>query len=362
VSATVLVGAACRAALEPPKRSGSGSARRTYSTRTAVFAGVVVFVAIQFGIHSAVQSDATPLRDPIYAEKFDALRRHPEFFADTCDRPRLVAIGSSRTLLCLDATRLSGDHRAAFNCAAAGCGPVTNALYLKRLLTAGLKCETALVELHPAMLADHNPPFEAAWLHTYRLRPNEPDVLRSYGWAIDTPPQFQAGGELRAASVYRFSLLNAAHPKLLPSPFGLNLAGRMDARGHVPGVAVPPEDRPKFLAEARATYAGAFQHYRPGGPAVAAVRDTLTRLQAHGIQPVLLFTPESAAFRSWYGEAGDNAMSVLAAAMASEFRVPLIDARGWLADDELADGHHAMPNGAKTFTEKLAVVLKEMGR
>ncbi len=327
-----------------------------------MLAGIVVFVAVQFGIHTAIQTDATPLRDPIYAEKFDALRRHPEFFADACDRERVIAIGSSRTLLCLDATRLTDDRRTAFNFAAAGCGPVTDAVYLRRLLTAGLKCETALVELHPAMLADHNPPFEAPWLHAYRLRRDEPDVLRSYGWAIDTPPQFRPGGELRAASVYRFSLLNAAHPKLLPSPFGLNLAGRMGDRGHVPGIAVPPEERPKFLAEARATYAGAFEHYRPGGPAVAAVRDMLAQLQAHDIRPVLLFTPESPTFRSWYGEPGDTAVSLLARDMASEFGVPLIDARGWLTDDELADGHHAMPSGAKTFTEKLAVVLREMGR
>ena len=212
------------------------------------------------------------------------------------------------------------------------------------------------------MLADHNPPFEAPWLHPYRLRPDEPDVLRRYGWAIDTPPQFQPGGELRAASVYRFSLLNAAHPKLLPSPFGLNLAGRMDARGYVPGIDVPPAERPKFLAAAHATYAPAFAHYRPGGPAVAAVRDMLTQLQARGIQPILLFTPESPAFRSWYGDPGDTAMSLLARDIASEFRVPLIDARGWVVEGELADGHHAVPAGARTLTDKLATVLREMGR
>ena len=86
------------------------------------------------------------------------------------------------------------------------------------------------------------------------------------------------------------------------------------------------------------------------------------RIQAHGIQPLLLFTPESPTFRAWYGEPGDTAVSLLAAGIAAEFGVPLIDARGWLTDDELADGHHAMPSGAKTFTDKLAVVLKEMAR
>jgi hypothetical protein len=330
--------------------------------RTAVVAAVIVFVAIQFGVSSAVQSDAVPLRDPIYADKFDTLKRHPEFFADACDRQRLIAVGSSRTQLCLDAGRLTTDRRTAFNFAAAGCGPVTDALYLRRVLAAGLKCDTALVELHPAMLADHNPPFEARWLHAYRLRADEPAVLRGYGWAVETPVQFRAGGELQAAHTYRFALLNAAHPKLLPCPFGLGFAGRTDSRGHIPGVVVKAEDRPRFLADAHANYAAAFMNYRPGGPAVASVRDMLTQLQTRHIQPLLLLAPESTEFRSWYGEAGDTAVSVMAQGLAGEFGVPLIDARGWLTDDQLADGHHAVPAGAAAFTDKLGVVLREMGR
>jgi hypothetical protein len=323
---------------------------------------VVAFIAIQLGTHTAIQTDAVPLRDPIYAEKLDTLKLHPEFFADTCDRHRVVAIGSSRTQLCLDAERLTTARRTAFNFAAAGCGPVTDALYLRRLLAAGLRCETALVEIHPGMLADMTPPFEARWLHTYRLQSHEPEVLRGYGWPIDTPEQFRPGGPLTAAHTYRFAILNATHPKLLPCPFGLGFAGRTDSRGHVPGVPVPVAERPKFVAAARAEYADAFVNYRPGGPAVASVRDMLTQLQAHRIQPILLFAPESSAFRGWYGKPGDTAVSVLAQQLAAEFRVPLVHARDWLPDDQFADGHHAVPGGAVTFTERLEVVLREMGR
>lgn len=343
-------------------RAAPAKRRNRTRGRAAVFAGIVLFVAAQFAIHSAIQSDAVPLRDPIYAEKFDTLKRHPEFFADACDQHRVIAVGSSRTQLCLDAERLTTLDRTVVNFAAAGCGPVTDALYLRRALAAGLRCDTAIVELHPAMLADHNPPFEHRWLHTYRLRPDEPDVLRGYGWAIDTPVQFTAGGELKAAHTYRFALLNAAHPKLLPCPFGLGFAGRTDARGHVPGVPVNEMDRPKFVATAHAEYAHALKDYRPGGPAVASVRDMLARLHTHGIQPVLLLTPESSEFRSWYGEQGDTAVSQVACGLASEFRVPLVNARGWIPDDQFADGHHAVPAGAKTFTDRLEMVLREMGR
>lgn len=336
--------------------------RRFAHGRMAVVAGLVLFVAVQFSVHSAVQSEAVSLRDPIYAEKLDTLNLHPEFFSDACDRHRVLAIGSSRTQLCLDAERLSDDRRTVFNFAAAGCGPVTDALYLRRALAAGLKCDTALVEFHPGMLADLTPPFEARWLHPYRLRADEPEVLRGFGWDIETPPQFRPGAPLNAAHTYRFPILNAAHPKLLPCPFGLGFAGRTDSRGHVPGVPVKTEDRPKFLAAAYAEYLDAFRDYRPGGAGVAAVRDMLTQLQSRGIRPVLLFTPESALFRSWYGEVGDNEVSALAEALAAEFGVPLVHARGWLPDDQFADGHHAIPAGAVTFTDKLAAELRRLGR
>lgn len=336
--------------------------RRFARGRTAVLAGMVLFASVQLSVHSAVQSDAVPLRDPIYSDKLATLKLHPEFFADTCDRHRVLAIGSSRTQLCLDAERLSDDHRTVVNFAAAGCGPVTDALYLRRALAAGLKCDTALVEFHPGMLADLTPPFEARWLHAYRLRPEEPDVLRGYGWPVEMPPQFRPGAELKAAHTYRFPILNATHPKLLPCPFGLGFAGRTDSRGHVPGVPVKAEDRPKFVAAAYVEYLDAFRDYRPGGPGVAAVRDMLTRLKSHGIQPVLLFAPESTLFRSWYGESGDTALSALAESLAAEFGVPLIHARDWIPDDQFADGHHAIPTGAVTFTDKLAAELRRLGR
>ena len=108
--------------------------------RTAVVAGVLLFVAIQLGVHSAVSRDDLPLRDPIYTEKFDTLKGHPEFFADSCDRHRVLAIGSSRTQLCLDAERLTDDRRTVLNFAAAGCGllvvtPMLRIVWITIMLT-----------------------------------------------------------------------------------------------------------------------------------------------------------------------------------------------------------------------------------
>ena len=341
------------AAPPPSRRSAHGK-----RARTAVLVGVLVFVAVQVGFHQAIDREAIPLRDPIWVEKLGLLKRHPEFFAPISDRTRILAVGSSRTQLVLDAERLSDDRRSVFNFGCAGCGPVTDALYLRRLFDEGMTCDAALVELHPAMLADMTPPFESRWLHDYRLRRHEVDTLRSYGWSIGTPTQFRPEGPVQAVHTFRFAALNAAAPSLLPCPFGLGLLNRTDARGHVPGIVVTDDERLKYLAQAYVEYFDAFADYRPGGPAVAAVKDMLTRLQSRGVRVTLLLTPESSAFRSWYGPGKQAEITAFADGLATEFGVPLIDAREWVPDDQFADGHHTTPAGAKTFTDRLRGVLK----
>jgi hypothetical protein len=356
----------------PPRSARTNHGRRA---RTAVLAGVLLFVVAQVASHRVIDSEAVPLRDPIYAEKIGLLKRHPEFFSPTAARARLLAVGSSRTQLCLDAERLSDDRTSAFNFGCAGCGPVANALYQRRLLDDGVTFDAALIELHPAMLADplsvaevcapgpapQRPatvPFEARWLHDYRLRRHEVDTLRGFGWPIDTPSQFRPAGPLQTAHTFRYAVLNAYAPSLLPCPFGLGLLDRTDARGHVPGIEITPEKRAEYLAQAYAEYFAAFADYRPGGPAVAAVRDMLTQLQARGIRATLLLTPESSEFRSWYGPGKRAVISAFAVELAHEFGAPLIDAREWLPDAEFADGHHVTPDGTRTFTDRLRGALK----
>jgi hypothetical protein len=350
----------------PPGVKRSGLARQR--ARTAVLVAAAVFVGVQLTTHRAIDTETVPLRDPIYGEKVGLLRGHSEFWLSDPLTPspspargegsRMLAVGSSRTQLALDAARLSDEHRSVFNFGCAGCGPVTVALYLRRLIDDGVAIDEALVELHPAMLADMTPPFESRWLHDYRLRRHEPDTLREYGWPIDTPTQFRPEGPLQATHTFRFAALNAYAPVLLPCPFGLGLLNRTDDRGHVPGIEITPEKRAMLLAQARMEYDPAFADYRPGGPAVMAVRDMLSQLQSRGVHARLLLTPESSEFRSWYGPGGQERITAFAAELANEFGVPLIDAREWIADADFADGHHCTPAGTAAFTDRLREVLK----
>ena len=327
--------------------------------RAVVLAAVATFLALQFGLSRAIESDALPIRDPIFSEKFDLLRAHDVFFTSPPTRPRILAVGSSRTLLAVDADALGANsNAAAFNFGCHGCGPITTALYLRRLLAAGVRAETVLIELHPAMLVEHDPPFEHRWLHEYRLNRDEVGVLRGFGWRLAAPVQHRPAGWLETTHTYRVAALDRYAPGLLACPFGMTLAGRTDRFGHVRGADMPPADRRAALLRECGLYLPAFDNYRPGGAAVAAVRDTIDCCHAHGATPILLLSAEASEFRSWYGTAGNARLREWVGHFARDTGTRLIDAREWVSDADCVDGHHLTAAGAEAFTARLAGELR----
>lgn len=311
----------------------------------------------------AIQRDWLPLHDPIYTEKFDRLRDHAAFFAPAqADGPvRVLAVGSSRTQLALDAGRLSdaltaaaGRPVLAFNFGTSGAGPLTGDLYLRRLLAAGCRPDAVLVEIHPGFIAaGPGGPFEARWLHAYRLRAGEAETLRGLGYPAADPPHLGWRGWLAAAHLFRFSALNAYAPRWLPCPYGLTLGARTDRFGWVGGVDIAPGERQRLLPGAHLTYAPVFDHYRIGGAGAAAVRDMLALCRAAGIRAAVLVSAESSEFRGWYGPGGAGEIDAFTRGLAAEFGVPVFDARAWVPDDGFADGHHTTPAGAVAFTDRL---------
>ena len=312
--------------------------------RRGLAAAVVAYLLLQAAVRQAVVSDTLPVADPIWASKFAVLRACPT-------PPALLALGSSRTEAAFDAaafTAATGTD--GFNFGTPAGGPLTTNLYLRRLLAAGVRPDTVLLELHPGFLAPGDPPFEARWLHPYRLRAGEPDQLRRLGWAAADPPGLGWRGHLSATTVWRIGLLDGFAPVWLPCPFGLTPAGRTDPRGWTPGVDLRPAERAAALKRTFDHYAAVLSRYDVGGPGCEAVRDTLAVCRANGIRAAVLLTPESSEHRGWYGPAGYAAV----AAFAGSLGVQVIDARDWLPDALIADGHHLTPAGARAFTARLA--------
>ena len=326
----------------------------------ACIAFAIAAVAMLGGIHKHIDGSNGELRDPMYAEQRSLLRSWPEFTGPRGSKQRIAFLGSSRTQLLAEAEMLSDERRTVLNFGCAGCGPMANALYLRRLLHEGLRAEWIVVELHPAMLANVEPAIESMWLQLHRVDATEADRLRSYGWSIGEPEHLKPRAMLADVHTYRMNLLNAYAPPLMASPYGLGLLLRRSPRGYVPGFDVDLGQRWKFIALARSEYGRSFPLPSIGGPSVAALRDTAAVAKQHGMNAMFLLTPESNEFRSWYGEGADGRIEAFAKSLALETGSTLIDARCWLPDDAFADGHHATEDGAKLFAKHMCIQLERI--
>jgi hypothetical protein len=340
--------------------------RRLPSQRGAAIAvalGFLVFFAAQIGLGWAVDTERNPLRDPIYFDKLVILHRHPAFFTTGSDRPTTVLfIGSSRTLNAIDARAAArqlseafGRPMASFNFGQAGAGPVTNAVYLRRLVKEGAKPDFAVIEIHPTFLAGNrlDPP-ETRWLLPLRLRPEELPIVRAMGFPAAEPAIHGPRGYLAPWYEYRFLLLDRYAPFLLMNNQRLNGGHESDEYGFTRlANHVDARTRKSLLNKAFGQYSYYFQGYRPNGCGLGALRDTLDVCRAAGIQPALILMPESSEWRGWYDPAGYREVDDVVARLAADYAVPAFDGRAWVTDDLSIDGHHLTGIGADQFTRAL---------
>ena len=246
---------------------------------------------------------------------------------------------------------------AAFNLGCAGCGPVAQWLHLLRILAAGIRADRVLLEIHPAFLAELPEPFEMRWFRPDRLREGEPALLRTLGVAADRPAS-GAGPWLRSTAHHRSALLGEYAPDFLLTREAYRRP-RCDGHGFVESIEPAPALRAELLATALREYAPAFADYRPGGPAVLALRRMIGLCRERGMRPILFVAPESGEFRNAYGAAGNTRFAAYCATLAADLAVPILDFRNALPDSEFVDGHHPTPRGAATFTALLRQRLKE---
>ena len=325
--------------------------------------GLGLFFAVQLGLGWAIHTERNPLRDPIYFDKVEQLRKRTAFLAPPGDRPATVLfVGSSRTLNALNGRAATAQLSAAlgepaevFNFGQAGAGPITNAVYLRRLIKDGVKPDCAVIEVHPTFLAGQRPQEpETKWLLPIRLRPDELPVVRAMGFPADDPAVHGPRGFLAPCHEYRFLILDRYAPGLLMNNQRLNGGHTSDEFGFSRlHEHANPEDRPHLLAVAFQQYAQYFAGYRPIGCGVNGIRDSIEVCQANGIRPALAFFPESPTWLKWYDAEGLKELNALAKSLSDEYRVPLFDGRTWVPEEASVDGHHLTGLGADVFTERL---------
>jgi hypothetical protein len=326
--------------------------------------GAAVAVVVQLVTGWAIHTDRVPLRDPLYLDKFATLRAQSAFRPGPPAEQKpltVVFVGSSRTLIAMDAGAVGpalsadlGRPVEAFNFGTAGAGPVTCAVYLRRLLADGVKPDAVVIEVLPALLAAQIDPPESKWLSVIRLRPEELSVVRGYGFPAPTPAAHGCRGWLLPWHEYRMPLVDRYARPLSLLPFPMGARQKNDEFGFERWREVSPADRAKMLERTRRQYAEYLDGYEPGGCGVAAVRDALSVCRVANVKAALLLAPESSEFRGWYPEPGRSRIAPLLTELARDAGgAAFFDARDWLADDLLGDGHHLTGTGADVFTARL---------
>lgn len=333
--------------------------RRVRRGRAAVCCAAVLFLAGQSAFNLALRSNTLSVADPVYYEKLELLQARPAYWSPRVPGGpvRLVALGSSRTHMGFDAARFAagcGVPTEAFNFGVSSGGPMTQWLYFRRLIDAGVSLDYVLIELHPGYLTPHQPCFEGRWLHPYRLRLGEPELLRSCGYAVATPAHHGARGWAASVYEFRYGLLNRHAPVLLPCPYGLTVGARNDASGFAAGLEPSPGFAAKALAASKSQYAPVFDGFAQGGPGPVAVARLLAECRERGVSAALVVTPEDSHFHEWYGPGSAASIRDNARKLAADAGVPLFDAREWLDDGDFSDGHHMAPAGSRRYTDRLA--------
>lgn len=333
---------------------------RRRNATVALGVALAAMAAAQFATAWAIHTDRLPVRDPLYTDRFAALGAHPGF-APGAKPQRLLFIGSSRTLNSVNAGAAEaalasklGRPVASFNFGCPGAGPITNAIYLRRLLADGVKPDAAVIEVHPLLLAAQTPmPPESSWFSPARLRPDEFPLIHGFGFPILRSGAHDCRRWLLPLHEYRLALVDRYARQITTLPVPMGLPQSCDAHGFFRNREVPPDERPKMLDRARRQYGLLLTDFRPGGCEVAALRDLLETCRSARIRTSLLLTPESSEFRSWYPEPGRAQILPLLAGLSREFGCPLVDGREWVPDELIADGHHLTGSGADAFTERL---------
>jgi hypothetical protein len=283
--------------------------RRQRFARSAVLSGLAAVLALNLGLLAAVEL-IPRLRDPFYGDK---ARRLWQRLRESTEKPiTVVMIGSSRTGVGFHAklaeeqlARTFSRPMVVFNFGNPSAGPVTNLLYLRRLLAEGLRPDYLLIEVMPPFLAAERPePLERAGFATHRLKRDELELAVRYGFPEDEIRPDLVGDRVEPVV---WPARDAARPlpadRIAPST-ALELEPDTDPCGWnaVPWGRPSPEEMQARIVRGHRIYGSTLAALQFGGGSAAALRDLLNlcreqnipgppRADARGIMVSLLVWP-----------------------------------------------------------------------
>jgi len=320
----------------------------------AVLGFLGIYFAVHFGFLIWLDYGPPRVRDPEYGKRISRAKSRAK---EPSDRPVVLVIGSSRTSMGVRPSVLADDPTSPrlVNVSLAGSGPVMERMALRRALDDGLKPDAVIVEFWPAFLRENGTYHEEARIDPSRLRPVDSTIVLDYFRDPKNVEKVRRQYLFSPIYAHRKSIMNQASPGWLG--YGQRsdaLWEKIDDWGWLPGKtgATPMELRGARNAAA-GYYVPLFANYEVSPVADQALRDLVKDCRDRGIPVALFYLPEAAEFRTFMPSAVQSQADSYLAAICEELKLPLIDARGWTADDELIDGFHLTQSGAEQTTRKL---------
>jgi Protein of unknown function (DUF1574) len=326
------------------------SAVRHRRAGRAVVSAAVVFVVAQLALHIALETVRPEWRDPEYGWRLKALRA-----LDPGGRPLVVAFGSSRTQMGLSPHDLGAGAPVVFNFGQAGAGPMQTLVNLRRVLDAGVKPDAVLVEIMPATLAYRGT--SESFYHDTIARLDAADLWRLAPYCESTTALRNRWLAARAVPWYDLRMLLLSHwqPTLLHWKQRIDFQWRlMDDRGWAkfPFETIDDSYRVDQTARSVAQYGPTLREFEIAAIAERVLIDTVATCRRAGIPLAFYRMPEGSVFREMLPTERRARLDTFMEKFAEKQRLSVFDCSNWQPDTDFSDGHHMLPTGARSFSER----------
>jgi hypothetical protein len=292
-----------------------------------------------------------------------------QLVAERPDHSLILMLGSSRVGWAMRAAQLDGmlgpDGRPllVYNFGMPTTGPIHQRLYLRQLLAEGIRPRLLVVEFTPPLLcAPHRgvtseeSMTRGDWASAARLR--------------ELTPYFRHPGrktrdwlEARLAPWYAFRVNVHDELKCLYDGKSWPKRGPTDEQGWRILPRKPPSLEESPIINERVAvehYGPGLRRFRVGAGSRRALDELLETCRRERIETALVVMPESSRFRSLYSAEATATARALLNELHARHGVEVIDARGWLADEDFQDGHHVLRPGATHFTARLGSEIQRL--
>lgn len=342
------------------RRVAWGGARGRWA-QLAIGSGLVLVLLVQIGLAVAVDTVKPEWRDPEYGHRLHQVKQWQRLRPE---RPLVLAIGSSRTLMGLSPMAMGfpdePNSPLVYNFGQSAAGPLQLLLTFLRLLDEGVRPTYLLVELFPAAIAMSDGPAEEQLRWYWSPRLGAGDLRRLAPYSRDQQVLRRQWVEERLNPAYNLRLALMSHnlPRWLPLESRRDYLWQFDQYGWqaYPFDQVDDARRRKGTELARGGYRAVLSSssYHVSGMADRSLRDIVARARQEGIAVAFYLTPEGPEFRSWYGPEARANFNAYRELLMRELGVSVFNATDGFGEDEFADSHHMLRGGASRFSRRLA--------